>query len=110
MSNSKSTYIVYENDKIIPPYYSDNVASGFSDIKVKNNYFTIEQANSGGNYIERSYTTFKYDKAKHQILLHKYSIITTERSSGDENEKKSEYSEKDFGKITFKGFDPQIDM
>lgn len=88
MSNSKSTYIVYENDKIIPPYYSDNVASGFSDIKVKNNYFTIEQANSGGNYIERSYTTFKYDKAKHQILLHKYSIITTERSSGDENEKK----------------------
>lgn len=108
LSKFKGIHDVYENNKIIYPYYSDNVASGFSDIKVKNNYFTIEQTNSSGNYIERSYTTFKYDDIKRQILFHKYSTITTERSSGDENEKNSEYSEKDLGKITFKEFDPLI--
>lgn len=106
LSNGNS-FRTFTNNNIILPYFPDNVALGFSDIKVKNNYFTIEQVNGGGNYIERSFTTFKFDNSKHGIFLHKYSTITTERDSGDENEVKSEYSEKDFGKMTFTEFNPE---
>ncbi|WP_157844497.1 DUF3828 domain-containing protein [Chryseobacterium sp. Leaf394] len=104
--NDGSNFLTYTNSKIILPYFPDNVASGFSDIKVKNNYFTVEQANGQGNFIEKSFTTFKYDHSKNGIFLHKYSTITTDRNSGDEKEIKSEYSEKDFGKITFAEFNP----
>ena len=106
--SGKYSLTTLENDKIIIPYYPDNVASGFSDIKVKNNYFTVEQANSSGGSIERSYTTFKYDHIKHGIYLYKYSIIITDRSLGDELERQSEYSEKDFGKIPFENFKNEL--
>ncbi len=106
--SGKDSFTTLENDKIITPYYPDNVASGFSDIKVKNNYFTVEQANSSGGSIERSYITFKYDHIKHGIDLYKYSTIITDRSSGDELERQSEYSEKDFGKIPFENFKNEL--
>lgn len=105
--SNKGNFSTYTNEKIILPYSPDNVASGFSDIKVKNNYFTIEQVNGRGNYIERSFTTFKYNSSTKGIFLHKYSTITTAKDSGDEAEVKSEYSEKDFGKISFEEFNPE---
>ena len=60
--------------------------------------------NAGGNYTVREYTTFKYDSQKRDIFLHKYSTISTERSSGDEKEETSNYSVKDFGIIKFSDF------
>lgn len=102
-----NSFTTFTNNNIILPYFPDNVASGFSDVKVKNNFFTVEQANGGGNYIERSFTTFKFDTSENKLFLHKYSTITTERDSGDENEIISEYSEKDFGNITFAEFNPE---
>lgn len=104
LSNNENKFITLINDNIIEPYYPDNVASGFSDIKIKDNYFTVEQANGGGDIIDRSFITFKYDKLKKGIYLHKYSVLTTERSSGDEKEYKIEKSTKNFGLISFENF------
>ena len=104
LSNNENKFTTFTNDNIIKPYYPDNVASGFSDIKIKDNYFTIEQANGGGGIIENSYTTFKYDKIKKGIYLHKYSTLTSEMSSGDEQEYKTELTTKDFGLISFENF------
>lgn len=98
---------VFKNKKIIEDYYPDNVATGFTDIKIKDNYFTIEQANGSGNGIVREFTTFKFSKVDNQIVLHKYTRIETIRSSGDEDEKTYNYSSKDFGKILFEDFIPQ---
>ncbi|MFP3831719.1 hypothetical protein [Chryseobacterium sp. SIMBA_028] len=104
LSNDKNKFTTFTNDNIIQPYYPDNVASGFSDVKIKDNYFTIEQVNAGGGIIENSYTTFKYDKIKKGIYLHKYSTLASEMSSGDEQEYKTELTTKDFGFISFENF------
>ncbi|MBP2615892.1 hypothetical protein [Chryseobacterium jejuense] len=104
LSNSENRFTTLTNDNIIEPYYPENVASGFSDIKIKDNYFTVEQANGGGGIINRSFITFKYDKIKKGIYLHRYSILTTEMSSGDEKESKTELTTKDFGLIPFEKF------
>jgi len=104
LSNEKGNFTILDNKNIIAPYYRENVADGFSDVKIKNNFFTIEQVNAGGNYTVIEYTTFKYDSQKRDIFLHKYSTISTERNSGDEKEETSNYSEKDFGFIKFSNF------
>ncbi|MEJ5104742.1 MULTISPECIES: hypothetical protein [Chryseobacterium] len=104
LSNNENKFTILTNDNIIEPYYPDNVASGFSDVKIKDNFFTIEQANGGGGVIDRSFITFKYDKFKKGIYLHRYSVLTTEMSSGDEKEYKTELTTKDFGSIPFGNF------
>ncbi|ELY2018379.1 SH3 domain-containing protein [Flavobacterium psychrophilum] len=96
-----------KNDKVILDYYSDNIAVGFSDIKIKDNFFTIEQANGSGNGISRDYTTFKYVTGLDKIILHKYSTIVTDRSSGDENEKTYNYTSKNFGVISFEQYNSE---
>lgn len=101
LSNDDS-FRTLTNSNIIEPYYPNNVASGFSDIKVKDNYFTIEQANGGGGNIVKSFTTFKYNKQKNEIYLYKYSTITIQQSSGDEET--SELTIKNFGIIPFESF------
>ncbi len=101
---------LFKNDKIILDYYSDNVASGFNDIKIKDNFFTIEQANGLGNGISRDYTTFKYILESGKIILYKYSSIQTERSSGDENEKTYNFSFKEFGTILFEQYNSETIM
>ncbi len=102
LSNNNS-FRTFTNNKIIEPYYPNNVASGFSDVKVKDSYFTIEQANGGGGSIVNSFTTFKYNKQKNEIYLYKYSTITIQQSSGDEET--SELTTKNFGIIPFESFD-----
>ena len=96
---------IYKNNKIIEDYYPDNVAAGFTDIKVKDNYFTIEQVNGSGSGIVKEFTTFKFSKEENKILLHKYTRIETLRNSGDEDEKTYNYSIKDFGRISFEDYD-----
>ena len=93
---------LFQNRNIILKYYSDNVATGFNDVKIKDNYFTIEQTNGIGNGVVQEFTTFKY--SSNQILLHKYSIIENERSNGDENEKIYTYTTKNFGTILFQDY------
>ncbi|WP_160136690.1 hypothetical protein [Chryseobacterium sp. c4a] len=104
VSNNKNKLITLTNDSIIRPYYPENVAAGFSDLKIKDNYFTIEQSNGGGGIIETGFTTFKYDKTKKGIYLHRYTTLTSEMSSGDEKEYKTELTTKNFGVIPFESF------
>ena len=96
---------LFQNNNIISKYYTDNVASGFNDIKVKNNYFTVEQTNGTGSGIAEEFTTFKY--SNNEILLHKYSIIENQRSNGDENEKTYDYTIKNFGNIFFQDYNSE---
>lgn len=100
--SNKDSFRTLINSKIIEPYYPNDVASGFSDIKVKGNYFTIEQANGGGGSIVKSFTTFKYNKQTKKIYLYKYSTITIQQSSGDEET--SELTTKNFEIIPFESF------
>ena len=95
----------FQNNNIISKYYTDNVASGFNGIIVKNNYFTIEQTNGTGNGIAQEFTTFKY--SNNEILLHKYTIIENQRSNGDENEKTYDYAIKNFGNILFQNYNSE---
>lgn len=104
LSSDENKLTTLINDTIIEPYFPDNVAAGFSDIKIKDNYFTIEQANGWGGVISRSFTTFKYDKVRKGIYLHRYSVLSTEMSSGDEKESKTELTTKNFGSVTFENF------
>ncbi|PTD14015.1 SH3 domain-containing protein [Flavobacterium columnare] len=98
---------LFHNKNIIQKYYRDNVAAGFNDIKIKDNYFTVEQVNGSGSGILQEYTTFKYSKINNKIILHKYSKIETVRSSGDEDEKTYNFSEKNFGRILFEDYNSE---
>ncbi|MFZ0596474.1 MAG: hypothetical protein WAM46_05785 [Flavobacterium sp.] len=97
----------FKNKNIISKYYADNVAIGFSDVKVKDNYFTIEQVNGLGNGMVQEYTTFKFLKETNEIILHKYSRIENERSNGDEKEKSYSYTNKNFGTIPFEDYNSE---
>jgi hypothetical protein len=98
---------LFQNKNVIAKYYTGNVAAGFNDIKIKDNYFTVEQVNGWGNGIVNEYTTFKYSKEVNGIVLHKYSRIENERSDGDEKEKSYNYSAKNFGNISFEDYDSE---
>jgi uncharacterized protein (UPF0335 family) len=97
----------FKNKNIISKYYADNVAAGFNDVKIKDNYFTIEQVNGLGNGMVQEYTTFKYQKETNGIILHKYSRIENERSDGDEKEKTYSYTNKNFGTISFENYNSE---
>lgn len=103
--SDNNSFLTLMNDRIIEPYYPDNVATGFSDIKIRNPYFTVEQTNAGGGNMVSSYITFKYDTRKRGIYLHRYSEISSVQSSGDENEQRYDLTTQDFGNISFEKFD-----
>lgn len=92
---------LFQNKNIILKQYVGNTAAGFNDVKIKDNFFTIEQVNGGGYSMVKEYTTFKFFNDTKEIVLHKYSRIETIRSEEDENEKSYNYSSKDFGHISF---------
>jgi hypothetical protein len=98
---------LFQNKNIISKYYTGNVAAGFNDIKIKDNYFTVEQVNGWGNGIVKEYTTFKYSKETKGINLDKYSRIENQRSDGDEKEKTYNYNIKNFGNISFEDYNSE---
>lgn len=98
---------LFQNKNIILKKHIDNVAVGFSDVKVKNNFFTIEQVNGGSYSIVKEYTTFNFSNDTNEIILHKYSRIETIHSEEDENEKSYNYSSKNFGNISFEDYNSE---
>lgn len=98
---------LFQNRKIILKQYVGNVAVGFSDVKIKDNFFTIEQVNGGGYAMVKEYTTFKFSNETDELILHRYSRIETIRSEEDENEKSYNYSPKNFGKILFEDYNSE---
>ncbi|GAA3771714.1 hypothetical protein [Flavobacterium ginsengiterrae] len=98
---------LFKNESIISKHYVGNTALGFSNIKVKDNFFTIEQVNGGGYEIVKEYTTFKFSSETNEINLYKYSRIEVSRKDGDENENIYNYDIKDFGKIPFENYNSE---
>lgn len=87
------------NDNIIFAPNSNCIAEGFSDIKIKNNYFTVEQ-NTCSNYISiSSYITFKV--VGDEINLHKYGEEYFDKADHDRKIPAKIWTTKDFGKIKF---------
>lgn len=98
---------LYQNKNIILKHYIGNVAVGFNDIKIKDNFFTIEQVNSDGYSTVKEYTTFKFFREINQIILYKYTRIETSRSGENESEKSYNYEVKNFGNILFEDYNSE---
>ncbi|ABQ05290.1 hypothetical protein [Flavobacterium johnsoniae] len=98
---------LYQNKNIIVKHYIGNVAVGFNDIKIKDNFFTIEQVNSDGYSTVKEYTTFKFFREINQIILYKYTRIETSRSGENESEKSYNYEVKNFGNILFEDYNSE---
>lgn len=93
LSSGNKTYIKYQNDNIYPSRFQDL----FTNLVVKDNFFTIELENEIPNqYFINKYITFKYDKVKKQINLHKYGETV--------NTKNKVYTLKEFGIIPFEEY------
>jgi len=70
----------------------------FKKLVVKDSFFTIELENEIPNqYFVDKYITFKYDKVKKQLILHKYGEKINEINS-------KVYSYKEFGTILFEDY------
>lgn len=96
INNGNNSYTKYENDNIYPNDFNDL----YSNLAVKDNFFTVELANEIPNESTSSkYITFKYDNQN--IVLHKYSEIIDWSSSKTD---KINYSQKNFGIINFRDF------
>ena len=93
-------YKIYnENESLI--FDNNNcVSEGFSDVKVKNNYFTIEgQSCFDNSIIFNYYITFKH--INNQFVLYKYSEEYFDKSDHDKVIPTKHFTTKDFGEIKF---------
>jgi hypothetical protein len=100
---SENNLKIWKQSKTLISNVNDGCpAEGFERVAVKNNYFTIEEANCDGWFYIKTYITFKY---LDDILLHKYSIEYTDRRDPNKKVPTKSYSKKDFGKVSFKKFD-----
>lgn len=93
LNNGKNGYKKYQNDNVFPGTFQDI----FKKLVVKDSFFTIELENEIPNqYFINKYITFKYDKVKKQINLHKYGENV--------NAKNKVYTLKEFGIIPFEEY------
>jgi hypothetical protein len=102
MNDGNNSYSKYENNNIYPNDFNDF----FQKLVVKDNYFTIELSNeSPDEYTSSKYLTFKYEKNNKNIILYKYLEVIDWSNDKPTN---LNYSEKDFGTISFQNFDTNI--
>jgi hypothetical protein len=107
LKNGKN-YVLYGfNDNLIECSKCGGAGVGdpFRDIKVKNQYFSIECL-YGACDKTFSVITFKFDKKSKEFYLYKigtedYSCREEENSNGEIKFKKKTETEKDFGKVKF---------
>jgi hypothetical protein len=89
-----------ENNNLI--YSVDNTCAseGFSNIVVKNNYFTIEaQTCYDYNVLVNGFTTFKIEN--NEIFLYKYGEEYFDKSNHDRKIPSKVWTQKSLGKIKF---------
>lgn len=92
--------IWYENDLLLYDNNQTCVSEGYSNIVIKNNYFTIEsQSCYDYNILISIYMTFKVVKGK--IFLHKYSEEYFDKSNHQKKVPSKFLTSKNFGKIEF---------
>ncbi|MBV6878680.1 hypothetical protein NG800_002210 [Epilithonimonas ginsengisoli] len=101
LNNGDKTYKSLRNRDLIYTFMPNTPAEGFKDVVVKNNYFTIEQQEGAGWLFIDTYTTFKYDITKKEIILSKYGRSFTDRRDPDKSIRDEIYTSKDFKTINF---------
>ncbi|MDW9381891.1 hypothetical protein [Chryseobacterium sp. JV558] len=107
INNSKNKFDIYKNKNIIYTFMPNSPAEGFRDIVVKDNFFTIEQQEGGGWYFVDSYTTFKFDKSRKEIVLSKYGKSFIDRREPEKSIPDQIFTPKDFNTISFTNFDAE---
>ena len=102
LNKGNKLYKMSYNSTIYPNSFDDY----FSNITIKNNFFTIELGNVvPDSYDYKKYITFKYDKQKKDIFLHRYGEIINWWESKPTN---TQLTKKDFGEISFEEYDEDV--
>lgn len=98
---TKSGFEVWkENKNLIYSVDNSCVSEGFSDIAVKDNYFTIEaQTCYDYNVLVDGFTTFKVEN--NEIFLYKYGEEYFDKSNHDKKIPSKAWTQKNFNKIKF---------
>ncbi len=100
LNKGNKLYKMSYNSTIYPNSFDDY----FSNITIKNNFFTIELGNVvPDSYDYKKYITFKYDKQKECLLLHRYGEIINWYEKGESTN--TQLTTKDFGGISFEKYD-----
>lgn len=107
INNGKNQFQVYRNKNIIYSFFPNSPAEGFTDLVIKDNFFTIEQIEGGGWLFVNSYTTFKFDKKTQKIVLSKYGKSYTDRRNPEGVIPDQIYTSKNFGTVHFTDFNAE---
>ena len=100
LNKGNKLYKMSYNSTIYPNSFDDY----FSNITIKNNFFTVELGNVvPDSYDYEKYITFKYDKQKEYLLLHRYGKIINWYEKGESIN--TQLTTKDFGEISFEEYD-----
>ncbi|WP_455000995.1 hypothetical protein [Capnocytophaga leadbetteri] len=100
LNKGNNLYEMSYNSTIYPNSFDDY----FSNITIKNNFFTVELGNVvPDSYDYEKYITFKYDKQKEYLLLHRYGKIINWYEKGESIN--TQLTTKDFGEISFEEYD-----
>lgn len=102
--SQNNNYTKIKNGNILYSYIpGDSVLD--NNLVIKNEFFTLEQAEGNGNNKKKAYITFKFDKSSRHIFLSKYGIETSVPGKKGMVTKTQIFSTKDFGNIRFEDFD-----
>ena len=102
LNKGDNLYKMSYNSTIYPNSFGDH----FSNISIKNNFFTIELFNQVlEKYDSEKYITFKYDEQKKDIFLHRYGEIIDWWGSETTN---TQLTKKDFGEIPFEEYNDDM--
>ena len=84
-----------------------NIANeeGFRNISFENRFFTIEE-NTSTDPIQIKYTTFSIDYKTNEIFLYKVEVSNIFNNASDDFD--IIQTQKDFGKVSFENYDPEI--
>ena len=102
LNKGDNLYKMSYNSTIYPNSFGDH----FGNISIKNNFFTIELFNQVlEKYDSTKYITFRYNKEKKGIFLHRYGEIIDWWESETTN---TQLTKKDFGEIPFEEYDEDM--
>ena len=104
--SQNNNYTKIKNGNILYSYIpGDSVLD--NNLVIKNEFFTLEQAEGNGNNKKKAYITFKFYKSSRHIFLSKYGIETSVPGKKGMVTKTQIFSAKDFGQIRFENFDSE---
>ena len=101
--SNKNREKLFFNSKIINKTITSG--EGFRNISFENRFFTIEE-NTSTDPIQIKYTTFSIDYKTNEIFLYKVEVSNIFNNASDDFD--IIRTQKDFGKVSFENYDPEI--